>query len=209
MKSVQCQFKIALEDAVHPAHVEQDRFIWTVKIYRQACDIAGTIAKERGIDIVIQRSDFKPDDIEQTVTALRKLFGEFLNDSGNVQRIADLISGADIRYAAGPHPLVGRWAPDLTVNSVRLADLMRSGRPLLVDLTPAGTFAGVPVPEQVDVVTGHGERPIALLIRPDGYIAWAAEQDGATKHDGIAEHDGLRDAFAQWFQPRPLTSATR
>jgi len=42
-----------------------------------------------------------------------------------------------------------------------------------------------------------------LLIRPDGYVAWAADQDGT------AEREGLRDAVAQWFQPRPLTSATR
>ncbi|GAA3143849.1 2-polyprenyl-6-methoxyphenol hydroxylase-like FAD-dependent oxidoreductase [Kribbella aluminosa] len=137
------------------------------------------------------------------VTALRKLFGEFLTDADNVRRIADLISGADIRYAAGAHPLVGRWAPDLQVDDVRLAGLMRSGRPLLVDLTPSGAFAGTRVPKQVEVHAGRSERPLALLIRPDGYVAWAAEQDGD------AERDELRDALEQWFQPRPLTSATR
>jgi 2-polyprenyl-6-methoxyphenol hydroxylase-like FAD-dependent oxidoreductase len=137
------------------------------------------------------------------VTALRKLFGEFLTDPGNVQRIADLMSGADIRYAAGAHPLVGRWAPDLTVDSVRLAELTRSGRPLLIDLTPSGAFAGTRVPDQVEVLTGEGIEPIALLIRPDGYVAWAADQDGE------AERNGLQDALEQWFQPRPLTSATR
>ncbi|WP_427888700.1 FAD-dependent monooxygenase [Kribbella sp. GL6] len=137
------------------------------------------------------------------VTALRKLFGEFLTDPGTVQRIADLMSGADIRYGGGAHPLVGRWAPDLRVGEVRLAELMHSGRPLLVDLTPSGTFSGTRVPEQVEVHAAPGERAIALLIRPDGYVAWAAEQDGD------AERDGLRDALEQWFQPRPLTSATR
>ncbi|MFF0265130.1 FAD-dependent monooxygenase [Kribbella sp. NPDC004536] len=137
------------------------------------------------------------------VTALRQLFGEFLEDSANVQRLAELISGADIRYAAGTHPLVGRWAPDLLVDSTRLAELMRSGRPLLVDLTPGGAFAGTDVPDHVEVVNGQGARPIALLIRPDGYVAWAAEQDGE------AERDELRAALEQWFQARPLTSATR
>jgi hypothetical protein len=160
------------------------------------------------------------------VTALRELFGELLTESRNVQRIADLITGADIRYFEGPHPLVGRWAPDLTVEGpasestasltgssslasaaaparVRLAELMRAGRPLLLDLTPAGSFAASGVPDQIDVVTGRSDRQIALLIRPDGYVAWAAEQDG------VAEQDGLRDALAFWFQARPLTSATR
>ncbi|TDO50465.1 2-polyprenyl-6-methoxyphenol hydroxylase-like FAD-dependent oxidoreductase [Kribbella sp. VKM Ac-2571] len=136
------------------------------------------------------------------VTALRKLFGEFLTDPRNVQRIAELISGADIKYHEGSHPLVGRWAPDLAVGSKRLAELMRSARPLLVDLTPDGSFADL-VADPIEVVTGRGEAPIALLIRPDGYVAWAAEQDG------VAEREGLRDAVVQWFQPRPLTSATR
>jgi hypothetical protein len=137
------------------------------------------------------------------VTALRELFGELLTDPRNVQRIAELITGADIRYYDGSHPLVGRWAPDLMVGSVPLAELMRTARPLLLDLTADGSFAAAAVPAQVDVVTGRSDRPIALLIRPDGYVAWAAEQDG------VAEQEGLRDALAQWFQARPLTSATR
>ncbi|MFI5690526.1 FAD-dependent monooxygenase [Kribbella sp. NPDC051586] len=144
------------------------------------------------------------------VTALRELFGELLTDPHNVQRIADLITGADIRYYDGAHPLVGRWAPDLTVRGatsspaqVRLAELMRSARPLLLDLTPDGAFAETAVPDEVEVVTGRSDRPIALLIRPDGYVAWAAERDG------VVEQGGLRDALAQWFQARPLTSATR
>jgi 2-polyprenyl-6-methoxyphenol hydroxylase-like FAD-dependent oxidoreductase len=137
------------------------------------------------------------------VTALRELFGELLTDPGNVQRIADLITGADVRYYEGAHPLVGRWAPDLMVDSARLAELMRTARPLLVDLTANGSFAATGVPAGVDVVSGRSDRSIALLIRPDGYVAWAAEQDG------VAEQDGLRDALAQWFQARPLTSATR
>ncbi|WP_405069364.1 FAD-dependent monooxygenase [Kribbella sp. NBC_01510] len=150
------------------------------------------------------------------VTRLRELFGELLTEPRNVQRIADLITGADIRYHDGPHPLIGRWAPDLMVDGTRLAELMRTGRPLLLDLTPEASFAAAVTSEasyaatvardRIDVVAGRGESPIALLIRPDGYVAWAAEQDG------VAEQDGLREALARWFgvrQERPLTSATR
>jgi 2-polyprenyl-6-methoxyphenol hydroxylase-like FAD-dependent oxidoreductase len=139
------------------------------------------------------------------VTALRELFGEMLSDPVNIQRVAELITGADIRYHDGPHPLVGRWVPDLRVGSVRLAELMREGRPLLVDLTPSASFADLGS-DLVKVVTGHGESSIALLIRPDGYVAWAAEQDGPS------EQEALREALTRWFgvpQPRPLTSATR
>jgi 2-polyprenyl-6-methoxyphenol hydroxylase-like FAD-dependent oxidoreductase len=140
------------------------------------------------------------------VTRLRELFGELLTDPRNVQRIADLISGADIRYHDGPHPLIGRWAPDLMIGSARLADLMRTGRPLLVDLTADGSFAASTRTDRVDVVTGRGESPLALLIRPDGYVAWAANLAGAE------EEAGLRAALARWFgvpQERPLTNATK
>jgi 2-polyprenyl-6-methoxyphenol hydroxylase-like FAD-dependent oxidoreductase len=140
------------------------------------------------------------------VTRLRELFGELLTEPRNVQRIADLISGADIRYHDGPHPLIGRWAPDLMIGSARLAELMRTGRPLLVDLTSNGSFAAAVSTDRIEVVTAQGEAPIAMLIRPDGYVAWAAEQDG------VAERDGLCEALARWFgvpQERPLTSATR
>jgi 2-polyprenyl-6-methoxyphenol hydroxylase-like FAD-dependent oxidoreductase len=140
------------------------------------------------------------------VTRLRELFGELLTEPRNVQRIADLITGADIRYHDGPHPLIGCWAPDLLVGDTRLAELMRSGRPLLLDLTADGAFAATVSTDRIEVVAGQGELLIALLIRPDGYVAWAAE------HDGVPEQDGLRTALARWFgvpQERPLTSATR
>jgi len=142
------------------------------------------------------------------VTALRELFGELLTEPRNVKRLADLISGADIRYHDGPHPLVGRWAPDLMVGESRLAELTDSGRPLLLDLTEDASFAATMTPDRIEVVAVPGEPSIALLIRPDGYVAWVAE------HDGVAEQEGLRDALARWFgvpmdQERPLTSATR
>jgi 2-polyprenyl-6-methoxyphenol hydroxylase-like FAD-dependent oxidoreductase len=145
------------------------------------------------------------------VTALRQLFTELLAEPRNVQHIADLITGADIRYYDGPHPLIGRWAPDLTVSrngsAVRLAELTRTARPLLLDLTEGAVFAAEVTTDRVDVVGGRREDgPIALLIRPDGYVAWAAENDGAS------EREGLRAAMAAWFgvlQGRDLTKAAR
>ena len=150
------------------------------------------------------------------VTALRELFGELLTKAQNVQHIADLMSGGDVRYHDGPHPMVGRWAPDLVLTEVggreagleiRLAELTRSARPLLLDLTEDAVFAGEVVGERIEVVTGRSRTPIALLLRPDGYVAWAAEADGSD------ERGALRDALARWFGvqagQRPLTSATR
>jgi hypothetical protein len=110
------------------------------------------------------------------VTALRELFMELLEDTGNIRHIADMMAGADIRYemsgpeagtygggrgvatltgggrsvASGgpsPHPLTGTWAPDLLLDTgegrpVRLAELTGNARPLLLDLTADGSYAG-------------------------------------------------------------------
>jgi 2-polyprenyl-6-methoxyphenol hydroxylase-like FAD-dependent oxidoreductase len=106
------------------------------------------------------------------VTGLRALFAELLGDPRNVRRIADLMSGADIRYDVGcDHPLAGRWAPDLDLEGgVRLAELTRDGRPHLIDFTGGDwgrpATAGLP---------GSAVPCAALLLRPDGYVAWATD----------------------------------
>jgi 2-polyprenyl-6-methoxyphenol hydroxylase-like FAD-dependent oxidoreductase len=127
------------------------------------------------------------------VTALRALFGEMLRDHATVQRIADLISGADIRYAD-----MGGWAPDLAVDGRRLADLTRGARPLLLDLTGNGSLAEVAAPwrDRVDVTTGHSDdtKATGMLLRPDCYVAWESE---AAQPDGAA----LRAALVRWFGP--------
>ncbi|TDD52927.1 FAD-dependent oxidoreductase [Kribbella antibiotica] len=132
------------------------------------------------------------------VTALRAMFAELLTEPATVQHIADLISGADIRYFDGRHPLIGRAVPDLTVDGVRLAEILRSGRPVLLDLLDGSPYASH-TNDHVDLVTGSSDRQVAMLIRPDGYIAWAADDANA---------DGLEDALDKWFQGRVLTKAT-
>jgi 2-polyprenyl-6-methoxyphenol hydroxylase-like FAD-dependent oxidoreductase len=127
------------------------------------------------------------------VTALRVLFGEMLRDHATVQRIADLISGADIRYAD-----MGGWAPDFTVDGRRLAELTRTARPLLLDLTPEASLAASAAPwrDRVDVVTGRGAGTAAtgLLLRPDCYIAWES-------HSVQPDAESLVAALARWFGP--------
>ncbi len=115
-------------------------------------------------------------------TALRALFGELLSYEDNLGRIAALMAGSDIRYDTDcPHPLAGRFAPDLALTTaagpVRLAELTRSGRPLLLDLTGgehADRAAGWQ--DRVDAVAADCAEPPAgaLLLRPDGYVAWAS-----------------------------------
>ncbi|WP_420117011.1 FAD-dependent monooxygenase [Micromonospora sp.] len=142
------------------------------------------------------------------VTALRVLLGELLDRPENAAYVAALLAGADVRYPTGAAdgPLVGRFAPDLVWHTgtgpVRLAELTRTARPLLLD--PTGVHAGVAGPwrDRVDVVTGRftpadapgDDLPTALLLRPDCHVAWQSPTDGP-------DADGLTAALTRWFGP--------
>jgi 2-polyprenyl-6-methoxyphenol hydroxylase-like FAD-dependent oxidoreductase len=143
------------------------------------------------------------------VTALRAVFGELLQDRDTVARIAALISGADVRYGAdidhsdAAHPLAGRWAPDLVVETAAgprpLAELQRDARPVLLDLVGGAVAAAATHwPARITSVTGTPDRPYpatALLVRPDGYVAWAT----SAAAPGPDELDGLQAAAAAWL----------
>ncbi|GAA1235989.1 FAD-dependent monooxygenase [Kitasatospora nipponensis] len=141
------------------------------------------------------------------ITALRVLFGELLQRPENVRHIAETMAGSDVRYQAPPgsHPLVGRFSPELSLRvagtAVRLAELLRNGRPLLLDLAGQATLTDPAAPwrDRVDVVTATCEAPpaAALLIRPDGYLAWAAATDAPPATAAAP----LREALATWFGP--------
>jgi 2-polyprenyl-6-methoxyphenol hydroxylase-like FAD-dependent oxidoreductase len=136
------------------------------------------------------------------ITALREIFTEFLDDAANIKRIADLMAGADVRYevGAGDHPLLGRWMPDLPLvadeGPTRVAELMRAGGWLLLDFTDelgTGGFAAENLPKEVRVVAcsaPDGAPADAVLIRPDGYVAWV---------DTDTLHSGLDAALGRWF----------
>ncbi|QUQ64811.1 FAD-dependent monooxygenase [Kutzneria sp. CA-103260] len=131
------------------------------------------------------------------ITALRTLFDELLAPAAARQHIVDTMSGNDIRYFTGDHPLVGALVPELAVTTtagvVRLAELRRTGRPLLLDLAGVGSVADG-WRDRVDVVSGtSADHPAqsghpALLIRPDGFVAWAG-----------SSADGLVEALERWF----------
>ena len=136
------------------------------------------------------------------VTGLRELVTELLGDPVTVQRLAALTSGADVRYdMGGGHPLVGTFAPDLELKtadgSVRLAELARSARPLLLDLTGDASVAAALSEPPVDVVTASADTdgPTALLLRPDGYVAWASSSPRPSDEELTA----LGAALRRWF----------
>jgi 3-(3-hydroxy-phenyl)propionate hydroxylase len=124
------------------------------------------------------------------------------------KRLAGIISGLDIRYDLGEgHPLLGRRMPDLdlvtTDGALRVFALMHDARPLLLNLGQPGSFDITPWAERVQLIDANYEgewelpvlgpvtAPTAVLVRPDGYVAWV----------GDGSHLGLPDALATWFGP--------
>jgi 2-polyprenyl-6-methoxyphenol hydroxylase-like FAD-dependent oxidoreductase len=133
------------------------------------------------------------------VAALRTLLGELFSSPDAQKHMAALLAGSDVTYDVGnDHPLSGRLVPDLTLDDGRrVAELLHDGRPVLLDLDGGAADAARDWADRVDSVGAHMvDRPAAaLLIRPDGYVAWAAET-----FDTAAE-SGLRAALQRWFGP--------
>lgn len=140
--------------------------------------------------------------------ALRDTFAEILSLDEPRRRMAADLTGLGIAYDLGAgHPLLGRRMPDLDVTTAdgptRVYALLRDARPLLLNFDTPGnidlsgwadrvrlvdaTCDGVWELPAIGVVTA----PRAVLVRPDGYVAWVG--DGTTA--------GLTEALTRWFGP--------
>ena len=133
------------------------------------------------------------------VAAARALLGELFTIPDVAKHMAGLLAGSDVRYDVGDdHPLSGRLVPDLTLeDGRRVAELLHDARPVLLDGDGAFADAARGWADRVDIIgAAIADRPAAaLLIRPDGYVAWAADTFTAT---GEA---GLRTGLQRWFGP--------
>ncbi len=133
------------------------------------------------------------------VASLRTLLGELFTIPDVAKHMAALLAGTDVRYDVGDdHPLSGWIVPDLSLeNGRRIADLLHAARPVLLDHDGTVGDAARGWAGRVDIVDASTtDLPAAaLLIRPDGFVAWAADAFGA------AEEAGLRSALARWFGP--------
>jgi hypothetical protein len=131
------------------------------------------------------------------VGALRTLLGELFTLPEAQTHMAALLAGSDVGYDVGDeHPLSGHLVPDLTLeDGRRVAELLHDARPVLLDLDGNTAAALGDWAERVDTVTASiADRPAAaILIRPDGYVAWAADT-----FDRAADA-GLQAALQRWF----------
>ncbi|MBE1500876.1 2-polyprenyl-6-methoxyphenol hydroxylase-like FAD-dependent oxidoreductase [Amycolatopsis lexingtonensis] len=121
--------------------------------------------------------------------AVRRLLAKLMDFEEVNRYLIGRIVGIEIRYDFGDEDdLVGRRLRDLTLKQGRLYDLMHGGRGLLLDQTGSLSVAGwadrvdhvVDVSEELDVP--------AVLVRPDGHVAWAGE-----------DQEQLQDRLARWF----------
>jgi hypothetical protein len=145
---------------------------------------------------------------DDRTNALRETMSELLGMDEPRRRLAAEMSGLDIHYDLGEgHPLLGRRVPDLDLvaadGPLRVFALLHDARPVLLNLGKPGGFDITPWADRVQLIdaeyVGEWELPVlgavtaptAVLVRPDGYVAWVG--DGADT--------GLRDALTTWFGP--------
>jgi 3-(3-hydroxy-phenyl)propionate hydroxylase len=138
--------------------------------------------------------------------ALRDTMAELLGMDEPRRRIAGMLSGLDVHYDLGEgHPLLGRRMPDLDIETpdgpTRVFTLLHELRPVLLNLGEPGGFDIGPWADRVRSidatydgvwelpVIGQVAAPGAVLIRPDGYVAWT----------GDVPDPALRRALDTWF----------
>jgi 2-polyprenyl-6-methoxyphenol hydroxylase-like FAD-dependent oxidoreductase len=142
------------------------------------------------------------------IDAVRGEMAELLEIDEARKRLAGKLSGLDLHYDLGEgHPLLGRRMPDLDLvtaaGEVRVFSLLHRALPVLIHLGTAGGIDIAPWAGRVQrieaVYDGPWELPVlgkvrapgAVLVRPDGHVAWVGEGSAA----------GLRDALTRWFGP--------
>jgi 3-(3-hydroxy-phenyl)propionate hydroxylase len=163
--------------------------------------VAARVLQNTMAQTALTRSDARMD-------ALRDTMSELLSMDEPRKRVAAMISGLDIRYDLGEgHPLLGRRVPDLDLATAsgtrRVFTLLHDAQPVLLDLGEPGGLDIAPWADRVRLinakhvgvwelpVVGEVPAPTAVLIRPDGYVAWVGDHT----------HAGLPDALAALFGP--------
>ena len=168
------------------------------------------VLKNVMVQALLQRGDARTE-------AMRDTISDLLGFEGPRAQLAGLLSGLDVDYDLGEgHPLLGRRMPDLDLMTShgprRVFELLHDARPVLLNLGAPGGIDITPWTDRVRLIdadhTGTWELPVlgtvaapeAVLIRPDGHVAWVGDGSQA----------GLSEALTTWFgQPTPAPPRTR
>ncbi len=143
---------------------------------------------------------------DERMQALVDLLSELASMDEPRRQLVGTSSGLDIRYDLGQgHPLLGRRMPDLDLvvadGPLRVFELLHGAKPALLNLAGPDRFDIGPWTDRVQLidaeyagpwelpVLGAVTAPAAVLIRPDGYVAWVGEPPDP----------GLPDALSTWF----------
>jgi len=143
---------------------------------------------------------------DERTKALHDTMSEVLKMEEPRKRFAGMLSGLDIHYDLGDgHPLLGRRMPDLDLvtatGPLRMFTLLHDARPVLLNLGEPGGVDITGWADRVQLIdakyVGTWELPVlgvvnapdAVLIRPDGHVAWVGDQTRV----------GLDDALTTWF----------
>ena len=164
--------------------------------------VGARVLRSTMAQVALGRTDERTEAVRDTMT-------ELLGMDEPRKRIAGMLSGLDIHYElGGDHPLLGRRMPDLdlvtTDGAARVFTLLHDARAVLLNLDKRSTWDVSFWADRVlamdaeyggdwDLpVLGHVSAPAAVLIRPDGYVAWV----------GDGTETGLHEALTTWCGPR-------
>jgi hypothetical protein len=163
--------------------------------------VAARVLRNTMASVALRRDDDR-------TKALRDTMVELLGMDEPRRRFAAMMSGLDIHYDLGEgHPLFGRRMPDLDLTTangpLRVFTLLHHARPVLLNLGAPGGFDITPWVDRVQLIDatydgkwelpalGAVSAPTAVLVRPDGYVAWV----------GDLTRPGLADTLTTWFGP--------
>ena len=163
--------------------------------------VAARVLQNTMAQVALRRTDDR-------TKALGDIMSEFLSMNEPRKRLAAEMSGLGVHYDLGEgHPLLGRRMPDLDLviasGPLRVFTLLQGARPVLLNFGEAGGFDITPWADRVQLIDakyvgawelpalGAVAAPTAVLIRPDGYVAWV----------GDLTQLGLAEALTTWFGP--------
>jgi 2-polyprenyl-6-methoxyphenol hydroxylase-like FAD-dependent oxidoreductase len=163
--------------------------------------IAARVLRDTMAQVALLRTDDR-------TNALREIFSDLLSMDEPRKRLAGMMSGLDVHYELGEgHPLLGRRVPNLELvtasGPLRVFTLLHEARPVFLNFGAPSSCEITPWADRVQMINakydgpwelpviGAVTAPTAVLVRPDGHVAWVGDKTTL----------GLAEALTTWFGP--------